>query len=927
MLTNARAFSAVGSVEVDLSNLGDTDHFEFSGHKAWNYNLIKKKDNSKDYYEVSLPPFSNKAIEKLKNYKGGIVKNISVDPKGGVDGSTVIKFHVESSLIESFDYQTDQPSRLIIDFYPKKVSSFEVSDDTEKQIKNATKKLDKNKLANKLPEKKLSNNRKPATADVIVIKPEEISAEKDKKPDTNTQSGIYDGSDPGFRRFLIQDYEIREDAIIQSREKDYLDFPMLHEVPSELQTLLARKPVYEIVPTDSKDPKKVEENKMARLLVTLFKNKRYLVFLKTADWFYEKFPQSDYDEIIRFMWADTHYALYEEDHELKNFDMAMARYRDALTKYPQSQLAERTLLLMGFSSLDRGDYLGTLRLFQQHLAKLPASSNRDISRLAIAEGLLKLNQYDEAWKQLDAIEKDALNKEDKMRAAYMKGDVNFQNHKDEAAIKDYRSALTKYPEAKKDFPNALYNQAAALFRQKQYKDSLVTFKDFLTQFPTNEYAGYAMTRVGELLDILGADPVRVMGAYLETYFRYGDTPSSVVAKLRLVNARMKSMKPKELSKAVDDMMSLAKQSKLPKIEQFATMLISDGYSSRNEYDKAIDLLVKYYQDNATSADTTRLKSKIVKNINEKIRTLAQSGDFIQTLKTHNKYADTWLKDSDRLDTKFWVGRAFEESGVFKEASKIYRDTLNKVYSLTGTKEGKERSVVEKLPSTDYLHLRLAATEYAQDRWSTAYDQLQEIKKPESLSDKEQIERVQLGADLLEKRGETEYALRYISELIKTWRGVPALVAAPYFKAGEIELKLKKNADALKSFERVDELMADSNEVNPQLHAKALEKIAEIQLEQKQSAQAIATLEKLLKLYEGKVPLASLRYKLGQIHFDEGRLQKAAEVWAELDKPKLEFWNKLAQEQLRHSSWGSDYKKYMNRIPAMESQRNVEGKTP
>lgn len=898
-------------LDVESAILGDTDHFEFSGQKNWEYDLNKKSENNKYFVEIQVPALSMKAIQKLKGFKGGLVKSVKID-LAGPDGKNLVRFEMAAQDIESFDYLTDQPSRLILDFYPKKQKSFDVKNDVPDS------EMKKIKTAAQSP--KTRSARKPATADILVVKQDAIDEIKSAPVvSSNAQSGIFDGSDPSFRRFLIQDYEIREEAIIQSREKDYIDFPILHDQPTELQTLQARKPIYEIEAKETKDLAAQEENKMARLLLTLFKNKRYHVFLKTVDWFYEKYPQSEYDEIVRFMWADTYFALYEEDKELKNFDLAMARYRDALTKYPQSTLAERTLLLMGFSSLDRGDYLGTLRLFQQHLAKLPKSPNRDLSRLAISESYLKLNQFTDATALLEQIEKDALQTEDRVRAGYLKGDIQFQNRQDLAAIQNYKDALKKYPQARKDNPNALYNQAAAYFRQNQYKESLAVFKDFLTEFPSHPYAGFAMTRVGELLDILGADPVRVMGAYLEAYFRYGDAPSSVVAKLRLLNARMKSMKPKEIEKAVSDMTELAKKSTLPKIEQFSTLLIADGYTSRKEYDKSIDLLVKFYQDNATTADTQRLRNKIVRNINEKIRDQVQDGKFMKALKTHNQFVDSWLKTSDRIDTKFWVGRAFEQAGVFAESSKLYRDTLNKIYAIQGTQAGKERNIFEKLPTTDDLHLRLAASEFAEGKWNLAFDQLKEIAKPEALGEREQIERVQMGAALLDKRGESEYALRYISELVKTWRGVPALVASPYYDAGEIEMKLGRTQDALKSFARVDELMKDSNEVSPVLHAKALEKIAQIYLNQKKYDQAIPALEKLLSQYEKIRPLASLRYKLGQIHFDQGRIQKAAETWNELKDSKSQFWQKLAQEQLKNSEWGSEYKKYMKRIPAMSGK--------
>lgn len=278
------------------------------------------------------------------------------------------------------------------------------------------------------------------------------------------------------------------------------------------------------------------------------------------------------------------------------------------------------------------------------------------------------------------------------------------------------------------------------------------FNDYLKKFPADAYAGYAMTRVGELLEILGADKTKVNGAFLETYFRYGDTPSSVVARLRLLSGRMAAMKPKEVEKAVKDIEELAKNSELVKIDQFATLMIAEGFQKRKEYDKATGLLIKYYQTHPTGSDLKMVSTRIVKYINDYLRDLVSQGNYMDGLKVHNRYADNWLKNTNRIDTKFNVARSFELAGVLNEAETLYRDTINRIYALKGTKEEKERSVIEKLPALDELNLRLSAVTFNLGKFSQSFDYLKAIKNPEKLSDTHQIDRVQLAASLLEKKG-------------------------------------------------------------------------------------------------------------------------------------------------------------------------------
>ena len=918
-------------VTAEFSQVGESLHLEFKGLNQWDYNIDKKLDKTSTTFEIEIPHLSEPGVMALKQWKNPLVESMNIR-HDGADGKDVVAIKIKSKNLEAFDYLTDQPSRLIIDIYespanlkPAKTeaAAVPVVDAPKKDVKKKTLAVTTKKA-----------KRAPSSADFLAINNQgpieasggttEAGVSKSLK-DEEKLSGIFDGGDPNFERFQIKDYEIKEDSIIASRENYYIDFPMLRTESDELTRLRAKAPVYEVTPEDT------DENKQVRLLITLFENKRYNVFIKAVDWFTKKYPESKYGEIVRYMWADTHFNMWMQTRDPNDFDLAMTRYRQAIDKNPQSLLMERTRMLMGFASLDRGDYLGTLRLFQQHIRELPDSPNKDIARMAIADAFLKLGSFKDSEDMYHEIEKGASDKKYQIAAAFMVGDVAYQNCLSalsneqnqflEKSIEQYKSALAKYPEGAKDYPNALYNQAAANFKLGKPREAMRTYIDFLKMFPSHDYAGYAMTRVGELLDMMGADKSRSVGAYLETQFRYGENPSSLVARLRLVSSRMHNMKQKELDRAIEDITAMAKKSGLPNIEQFSNVLISDGFASRGEYENAIKLLVKYYQAHPTTADRQLIDNRIVKNINSEIKTLVDDGKYIQALRVHNQYADNRLKGSDRVDTMFNVGRAFEQAGVFNEAEKLYRDSLNKMIALKGTKDEKQRNIFERLPSIDEVELRLASTELQLGQNVPAYEHMKAIKNPEALTETQQIERVQLGSKLYEGKGDLNSATRYLVELINQWKGIPALVADPYLQLADLEIKQGKKDDAVQSLQKIDQMMKDSqNTVPSYVHYKALEQLGNIYFEKNQTPKAIETYERLLKLYEGSKPLASIRYKLGNIYFQKGELQKAADTWNGLKNEKSTVWYDLAQEQLKNSDWNNEYKKYIKRIPAM-SERN------
>jgi len=899
-----------GNITGNISFQDDTVHLEFSGAQNWDYDVKRGEAKGQPTIDITVEGLNDATVKQLESFKSDYVKSISVNTKGP-DGKSIVTFVLAGSDIDSFDYLTDQPSRLILDFYVNPAAKTAQAAKAKKETPVADEAAKSAKIAKK---EKTPKGRKPATADVLTVNPQgAVDVALNDGP--QVRSGIFDGGDPSYERFTIKDYEVKEEAIIKAKNNYYITFPMLETAVPHWEQLKAAPTIYEI------SPKGTEENKQARLLLTLFEKERYAVYLKTEQWFKDKYPQSEYNELIDYMTADVFYNLYQEKKNPADFDKAIQKYREAVAKYPKSPLAEKTSLKVGYLTLDRGDYLNALRLFNEHLnnKNFPTKDglSQSLAKLGMGLAYSKLNKWNDAIAQFEDVEKTAQNRDLKVESSYRRGDV-WTRAKDYAkAVDEYRNSLKKYPEGQTQFPNAYYNQAEALFGMDKFTTSLDTFRDFVKKFPNNDYAPLAMTRMGELLDVLGADKSRVMGAYLETYFRYGENPKAIIARLHLLSGRMKGMKPKEVTNAVQEIMDLAKRAEdLPGIEQFANVMIADGYTRRGDYQKAIDLLSKYYKENPTTVNAPVVTTRIVANINDKLDSEVEAGDFISALKTHQKYSDSWLKGSPRLDTKYNVGRSFELAGVPKEADKYYRDVLNRLYAIRGTQAEKEIKVTEEVPTEDEMNLRLAAVNAQEQKFNQSYENIKNIKSPEKLSEVDQIERVSIAVKLLEKRGDLDSAIRYLGELLRTWKGRPELVAEPYLKLSELQLKQGKSDEALQSLTAVDELMRDSKIVPVQIHAKVLEMIGNINMEKGQTEKGLQAYNRLLEKYEETMPLASIRYKIGEIHFKAGEVQKAAEVWNSFKGEKSGFWKNLAQEQLKNSEWRSDYKKYIKRIPAM-----------
>lgn len=1027
-----QALASETSVTVDSSRIGDASHFEFSGHSDWKYDL--KRDSARpDRVTLSLSGLSADAIGRLKKHSDALVTGVTVNEKGA-DGSVEVTFQLKPGS-DFFDYLTEQPSRLIVDFFPRepgqkddepepsakpkpkqkqKAAPAVAKDESDDEPKGSTADISE-LITGELPAKKEAKSKKdaqsrqPAGTDFVVVSKndplpslaERISAEKD------FNHGIFDGGDPEFRRFMIKDYEIKQDSILASRANFYLPFPMLDQGNPQLRKILEARPTYEIVPNDTR------ENKEARVLLNLFNSKKRALFLKGAQEFLVKYPESAYDEIVRYMVADTHYALWRTRASSPDFESAMGMYQLLTEKYPKSPVTPRTQLLLGYSYHDRGDSFGALKAFQRFVRTNPESRHLDRVNVAVGESYLRLNRFDDAFAIFDGVEKEPKTKRGKFEAAFRKGDVFFRKKDWDETIRQYKRAIDTYPAEANLYPNAFYNVAEAEFQRGKYRDALEAYRLFLQRFPEHEHGGYAMTRMGELLGILGADPRRAQGAYFESYFRYRATPGAGIARIRSLASRMKEMKDKELHSSLREIASItdkyttlkpepkkdekstdgkavagkaakeesgkasgkegapaegsAKEAKesaggkdasagdetvasededktkrapeLPGIEEFSTLLIADGFTDRKEYDRAFKDLVTYYQQNPQSPNKQRFFARIIGNITLGVRAAVEKGDFIDALRRYSKNSSGWLKNADRIDVRYLVGRSYEQAGVFKEAGAIYKETLKRLTDLSRDEKATEHRLFEDLPTKDAVRLRLAVVAAKDKDMAGAESFLKAIgqegagsgvasvkneSKPE-LNEPEQIERAGVAADVAEARGQGEVARQYLGQLLQTWKGDQRLTSPLHLRIAKIAMTAKDYKVADAHVDKVLEMQKAADPIDEEAHARALEIKGDLQLARGKRTDAIATYRELLETYEAKRSLASIRYKAGQLLFEDGDLKGAESTWSELNEVRDTLWARLAKEQMAGAKWQNEYKKYLNRIPAAADLRSTTGR--
>lgn len=926
------------SVSAQISRLGDTTHLEFKGRKDWVYDTARKNENK---LSVIVPALDDATVVQLQAWNCPLIKEISVN-KNAPDGKHEVIFAFANTEVDSFDYLTDDPSNLIFDFFKKtevdnnknkETASVATDSQTtallaQQNGASGTTNSEKSKVAKKkkkrtaLPDKialgsddyKLKE-RAPASDEFLVAgnaKKAVSSKDVERKANILYERGAFDGGDPNYDRFRVKDYEVSEMSIIASQRNIYLKFPMLSQSLKGFEELMKTPPEYEVKPEDT------EENKEVRFILTLFNKNRLGALFETLKYFHIKRPNSKYDEIVKNVEAEAHIRLYKRDGDPKDYEAFTSMYEYLIETYPDSVLTDRNQLLLGYASLEKGDGARTIQVMQKYIDKYPKSEHLDRARIALAEAYVLMNKPVDAIRTYEELIESPLDKNYAIEAAYRIGDVHFGQNDYAKAIKVYESARAKYPLHKNIFANASYNIAEGQFWLKEYRTSLDSYIDFIKAHPTHKHGGFAMARIGELLEILGADSNKAMGAFIEGYFRYPDSQGSEVSRIRMLSQALKTMKEREKKYAITEINEITQKSTLPQIQEFATLMKAAGYSRRNEFNESLNLLVDYYQKNPTTANLNVFKGRILRNIADILKEKTNKNDFIDALNFYGKFSNTWLKNSGRIDTAFFQALAFEKSGVIREAETAYRSILANLETIAGKQEEKERMVYELLPSTARVNLRIAACALEQKKYQESYKHIQKISG--RLTTEEEIEKIRIGAKVSEHMGDTNKAITFLENLVAKEKDNGEMLVSARLDLVKHYIKNEQFDNANKQLAEVEALKIKMPTFADDDWMQALELRGDLQFNIGQRLGAVETYTKLLEQFESKYPLSSIRYRAGLILFEDGDIKGAQKIWDGLSDKSGLVYKRLALEKLTQAEWSDTYKKYIDRIPAAEKIR-------
>ncbi|MCC6278020.1 MAG: tetratricopeptide repeat protein, partial [Oligoflexia bacterium] len=886
---------------------GDTSHFEISGRDEWRYDKRRVQEGKIFVHEVQLYGVQAEEVKNLSAFKDSRIQKVEV--VNGNNNQALLRFYTKHPRVTLFEYQTDSPGALVLDFYKdapqvKKMSEAEKKKtELDRLVQNHP---TKDKFLLGVKKRGLASDHSPQ----VDYSGFGFLEAQNKDGKTKLKYGIFDGGDKDLNRFKIDDSEISENGLIRSSENIYLRYPALMVTHPYLENIVKDPIRYEVEPAEN------EENQIVRLMIKQYNDNRPTVALKTLKIYKEKYPQSTkYKQTLDFLYADIMYKIWQKDRQPADLETALRLYKNVLEAYPEDPSRYRTLALIGYSYREVNNALGTLSTFQSGVEKYPDSPFYWQMRMAIANALRDLNKDEFAIQELEKIESDPRSGRFAVEARFRIGDVFFKKKDYKAALDTYLGALKKYPEQWQEGPNVFFNSAESRFWLKDYKGALDAYRGFLQRFPTHPAGGYAMTRLGEIMEIQGVAKSKVTGAYLESYFRYRGTPGAYLAKVYLDTDRYISMKNKELKAVREQIKKEKPKDEMDHLDTFVILKESDGLLARKDFAESLDMLTTYYQKEVLSPYLGIFKNRIVNNLARQVEHAQNGGNFVGAINIYSKNTSSWLAKEERVDLHMTLGRAYEGLNLLTEAMKEYETTESRLKSLAG-KAKQYAEVFQNLPTADTIALRKARVAYEANQITQAAKFLEEIQKVEVLADQERIEHSLILAGVAERQERNDVAEAALKDLAARWKGKPELLVEPWMRLAKVTAKSGRLNDSIFWANQVVETAQKNESVGAEKVREALEFSAQSNVRIGKPEKAIEAYKLILDRYTADKPVSRIKFELGRIYFELGKIPDAQATWQwAREEQDSQLWKKMAQEQLAQIQWSEKYKKYFDRKPA------------
>jgi len=879
MLLSANSAWA-NSISAKIEKMGQAEHISFTGASEWDYKILKLGNNK---IKVILPArAANDFVNKSKKWKGNYLSKINVTKNTDIDSEVVLTMNKNVSY---FDYLTDQPSSLIIDFYKEK----------KKKPVAKTKKKPK-KVA-----KKESEGRKPASAEFIKFDNIKNEIEQIIKGDSAgneiIRRGVFDSADPAYNRFKISQDELDYEKIAKNLQKNvFLRFPVLISNSSKLPELLEKLPLH-VIKTKNK-----RETKEAQLVHRLYQAKSWAAFNKMYEYFGKTYPESRYTNLLRSLATSAYYNLWKQTNNKKYLSKAEDEFLKFKKKLPDSRVTEYWEKVLFYTSFELEQGLETSKLGEGIVKRYPLAQDLDNIKLTLADSYLKAAQYKEAGDLYNYLINNSSDKAIRDIASFTKPIIQIKKKKMKNAVEEYLDVKKEH--LKIDEPGYYFNMAEAYFWKGDYYRSAQLFRQFIKKYPKHLMNNFAITRIGEIMQLAGFKEKRFSPIYFESNYRFKGLKGADIARMRLNSLKVPISKKIEVDHYIQEIEEISSKYDNSDMRYFKEIIISDTLTESNKFLESNSYLKKAYKRNPFSKLANKLKPRILYNLKNQVNKYLDKNDYLAAIELFEKNRETWLSNVTDIDFKKGLARSFEMAGMRDYALAYYVDYINE-------KQKKSEDI-----DTQVI-LSMATLYQKNEDYDNMDKYLRLLSISNDLSEKNKFDAIKLKFEVYNKKAAFNRAENILSEYHRSIKNNETIEVDTAFMLSDFydqRAKFKQSLGLLKKMEN----KMDENHNDYYLLSKRLVKQY---VKNSDDDSAIKKINDIKDTIEFKNDEEFIYYA-GNLFMENKEFKKGKEIWS-LVKNKDGLYGKMISEKLSHKKWIKNYGKYFDRIPAMKDVQKGE----
>jgi tetratricopeptide (TPR) repeat protein len=896
------------SGETEINHLNEVTHLEMQDIAPADYALKRTGDK----LELNVDALAEATKKKLTDYSDRFIKKIEIQKNTSLS-KDIITFHLADKDLEVFDYLTDAPSSLSLDFFAKEEgkdtdAEYEMA---QKLIKKTNRKNSENSVA-KNPVANASRDLASAefiqtighvtiAGDTTDVKDQAKTEEEKNKKKKEVNAELLriirlakqDAGD--ILKFDTDKLNFSKDSLIEGKNKIYIKYPVLLNEHKYISEVLQKNIQYEV--KESKD----DANKDFMKIRKFFTNGDYKNFLKSKKIYQKRHPASKYEEMITYMEADAYLELYKAEKEKIFFDRSLKIYDSLLSKYPDSQISERTLLLAAYLRLKDQRYFEASRNLKHYTVRYEKSPLRENIELILAQSLVRLHEYGDAKKIYSQLFKSD-NNEIQASAYYEYGNIYFEEKDYLSAISAYETALKLHPNEDTNHENIYFNLGETQFLVGDYKASLNHLRKFIAQHPQHEYASYAWTRMGEIFELSEVDPKIWKGYYNESHFRFHNHLGGAIAKINLLYHQAIGDK-KKFDYLIDQIRKFENQIPLKQANEYIAFKISDAYYEVGRYADSTQALISQFKAGQMPEHAEKFHKRIGRGLAAQLRSSVEQKKVVAGMKLFDETDSLWFKKSERFDFSFYKGELFREANLCAKALKQYELYLAD-FEKVPKKEELDKS--QRLPYLSEVYLKSSICLNQLDQQTKAQEMLSKVD-PKNLMPQELDDYYLLQANIATKNVAPDEALKFLAKIQN--QNISTLNK-------KIDI-LNDKGLSKESLASIDTFM-EGNSLSEQDRFSLLRKKLSI-LENTKDKRMPLFLQSFYEEFKNKsFDFDREKYLLYGNLVDQKKMKEAEDVFSKIRTDS--YWAKLAAEKKTAAQWGQKYQKFVDRIPAMQKPK-------